>query len=485
MVILRDGVWVRMRQQHGEFCILRRNLRAIWSGNIDTGETMKEKIKKIWKQMGKIEMQYMKSILFNLKAGCIWMIRGCIIGFVVGGFSSLFALGLEKVTECRNMHPALIWFLPFGGIVIVFLYRLCGVRKDRGTNILLTAVHESQKDVPVYMAPLIFVATLITHLFGGSAGREGAALQMGGSLGNTIGRILNLEEGDRKILVMSGMSAAFSAVFGTPLAAAVFPMEMISVGIMHYAALLPCVFSSIVASQFAAGMGIHPESFHISEIPALAPVSFGKIVILGILCGAVSVMFCICLKIAGSLYNKYIKNLYGKVAIGGCLVIILTLLVGNFDYNGAGMELIERAIHQGEVPVFAFLLRMLFTAVTLAAGFKGGEIVPAFCVGASFGCLYGNVMGISPPLCAALGMAAVFCGVTNSPMTSMLIGFELFGFSGVKYLLLVVSLSYLFSGYRGLYHEQIIVYSKYHPRYINRLSGSEGETFDGADYEEK
>lgn len=444
---------------------------------------MREKFKVLWKKMGEIQLQYMKSIFFNLETGCIWMMRGCLIGFVVGGFSSLFALGLEKVTSYRTVHPMLLWLLPFGGMVIVLLYRRCGVRKDKGTNILLTAVHGSEQDVPAYMAPLIFVATLITHLFGGSAGREGAALQMGGSLGNTIGRILKLEEGDRKILVMSGMSAAFSAVFGTPLAAAVFPMEMISVGIMHYAALLPCVFSSIVANQFAASMGIHPESFRVSGIPAMTPASFAKIVILGILCGAVSVMFCIFLKTAGSLYNRYIKNPYIKVAIGGCLVIALTLLVGNFDYNGAGTGLIEKAIHQGQVPAFAFVLKMLFTAVTLAAGFKGGEIVPAFCVGATFGCLYGNVLGISPSLCAALGMTAVFCGVTNSPMTSMLIGFELFGFAGVKYLLLVVALSYLFSGYRGLYREQIIVYSKYHPRFINRMSGS--ENFDGEDYEDR
>ena len=164
------------------------------------------------------------------------------------------------------------------------------------------------------------------------------------------------------------------------------------------------------------------------------------------------------------------------------LVIVLTMLVGNFHYNGAGTELIERAIEHGETPAYAFLLKMLFTSLTLAAGFKGGEIVPSFCTGAAFGCLYGNLMGISPSLCAALGMTAVFCGVTNCPITSMLIGFELFGFEGAVFILLVISVSYLFSGYRGLYREQIIVYSKYHPKYINRLSGD--ESFDGKDYEE-
>ena len=184
---------------------------------------MKEKIKRLQHQIQVVEMHYLKIILFNIRIGMQWMIRAVLVGLIVGGMSGLFALGLAKVNRIRSMYPALILFLPVAGLLIVFCYRLCGIEKDRGTNLLFTAVHKSDQDVPFYMAPLIFAATLITHLFGGSAGREGAALQMGGSLGNTMGRMLHLHEGDRKILVMSGMSAAFSAVFGTPLAAAIFP----------------------------------------------------------------------------------------------------------------------------------------------------------------------------------------------------------------------------------------------------------------------
>ena len=409
------------------------------------------------------------------------MVLAAVVGIVVGGFSSAFAYCLKRVTMIRGAHPMLLFLLPLGGLLIVYLYHLCGVQKDKGTNILLTAVHNANEDVPVFVAPLIFVATLITHLFGGSAGREGAALQMGGSLGNSIGRLFHLEERDRKILVMSGMSAAFSAVFGTPLAAAIFPMEMISVGIMHYAALVPCVFASLVANQFAINMGINPEAFNIVDIPSVTLASSGKIILLGVFCGGLSVVFCLILRSAGLLYSKYINNHYVRVVVGGFLVIGLTLLVGNFQYNGAGNELIEEAI-AGNVPPYAFILKMLFTAVTLAAGFKGGEIVPAFCTGATFGCLFGHLLGISPSLCAAVGMISVFCGVTNCPIASMLIGFELFGFEGVTYLLMAIAISYLFSGYKGLYREQIIVYSKYHPKYINRFSGD--ESFDGADYEE-
>lgn len=445
-------------------------------------EKIKEQWKKIQHQIKNVEIHYLKMMGFNLKMGILWMIRAFIVGLMVGGFSSVFTLGLGWVNETRMRYPFLLFLLPVGGLLIVWLYRLCGMKKDTGTNLLITAVHNSHQNVPFYLAPLIFGATLITHLFGGSAGREGAALQMGGSLGNTLGRLLHLHEGDRKILMMSGMSAAFSAVFGTPMAAAIFPMEMISVGIMQYSALLPCVFASLVANQFALNMGIYPEAYTVTGIPAVSFESFGKLILLGILCAVVSVIFCNFLRGAGFLYGKFLKNPYIRVIVGGVLIIILTMLVGNFDYNGAGTELIARAIEQGETPTFAFLLKMLFTSLTLAAGFKGGEIVPAFCTGATFGCLYGSLMGISPSLCAALGMTAVFCGVTNCPITSMLIGFELFGFEGAVFILLVISVSYLFSGYKGLYREQIIVYSKYHPRYINRLSGD--ENFDGEDYEE-
>lgn len=433
---------------------------------------MREKMKQWFKEQEFMTIPDLKLMVAHTKVGIRWMVLSVITGLAVGAFSSAFAWCLQIVTRTRGTYPWLLYLLPAGGLVIVGLYHLCGAVNDKGTNILMHAVQDTYYNVPVLMAPLIFAATLITHLFGGSAGREGAALQMGGSLGNTIGRIFRQKKYNRKILVMSGMSAAFSAVFGTPLAAAVFPMEMVNVGIMQYSALVPCVFAAIVANQFATNMGINPEAFVVRNIPPVSPVTLLKVLLLGLFCAWVSILFCRFLRTAGSLYSLFIKNPYIKVVTGGILVALLTLAVGNRYYNGAGTGLIAMAI-EGKAPSFAFLLKMLFTALTLGAGYKGGEIVPAFCTGATFGCVFGHIMGISPSLCAAAGMIAVFCGVTNCPVTSMLIGFEMFGFAGVKYLLLAISISYLFSGYKGLYKDQVIMHSKYHVKYIHEFSGNE------------
>ena len=366
----------------------------------------------------------------------------------------------------REKNPWLLFFLPIGGLLIVGSYRLLHDEKDTGTNLVLSAIH-SGDNLPLRMAPLIFISTLITHLLGGSAGREGAALQLGGSIGNGLGKLFRFDEKDKHVMIMCGMSAAFSALFGTPVAAAIFSMEVVSVGIMHYAALVPCVISSLVAFGIAQLFGISAESFHISHVPAFGIMPAVKVSVLAILCAVVSILFCVILHQSEHIYKKLFKNAYARVFCGGCILIVLTLLVGDQTYNGAGMNIIEQCIN-GTVRPEAFLLKMIFTAVTLGAGYKGGEIVPSFFTGAAFGCLFGTLIGFSPSLCAAVGMIAVFCGVTNCPITSLLIGFELFGYEGVPYFLLAIAFSYMLSGYYGLYSSQKIIYSKYKTNYINR-----------------
>ncbi len=395
-----------------------------------------------------------------------WLILSVMIGLVVGAISTLFAHALTAVTDFRVANGWVFYLLPAAGICIVFLYDKIG-KEDRGTVQVFSTVR-AQDDVPLRSAPLIFISTALTHLTGGSAGREGAAIQLGGSIANQMGRWIRLDDEDRHVMVMCGMGAAFSAMFGTPMAAAVFSMEVITVGSMYYTALAPCVISALVASGFAAGMGIHPEAFHVSGIPELTAITGLKLGIAAIGCAAAGTLFCMVLKSTGKLYARFFENKYVKVVAGSCLIIGITLLLGTTDYMGAGTGLIIKAVESGEADYASFLLKIILTALTMKAGFRGGEIVPSFCIGATLGCVLGQLLGISPSLCAACGMVAVFCSVTNCPLTSALIAFEMFGFEGAAFYMIAVSLSYATSGYYGLYKNQRIIYSKYKAKYVNQ-----------------
>lgn len=409
---------------------------------------------------------YIGRITKNIEVFVRWGLFSSFVGLVVGGFSTLFAFCLRQVTNFREANPQMIYFLPLAGIVIVFLYRLFHYKNDKGTNMVLSTIH-AETEVPFRMAPLIFISTIITHLFGGSAGREGAALQLGGSIGQQLGKLFRFDKKDQRVVVMCGMSAAFSAIFGTPMAASIFSMEVVSVGVMYYAALVPCVFSSLVASKFAKHMGIGPDVFRLKHLPSFQLIPGIKIIVLALCCAGLSVIFCMTLHSLGDFYRKYLKNPYIRIVVSSAAIILLTVILRTDDYMGAGIPIIERAIG-GEVSPTAFFWKIVLTALTLEAGFKGGEIVPSFCVGAAFGCLFGQLAGISPSLCSAVGMMSVFCGVTNCPITSLLISFELFGYHAVPFFMLGISVSYLMSGYYGLYHDQTIVYSKYKTEYINR-----------------
>lgn len=409
---------------------------------------------------------FARRIYHNIKVFIKWGIFSTITGLVVGGFSTLFAEYLRYVTDFRTANPWIILLLPLGGVIIVFLYGVFQYKNDKGTNMVLSTIH-AETELPFKMAPLIFISTIITHLFGGSAGREGAALQLGGSIGNQLGRWFHFDEKDRRIVVMCGMSAAFSAMFGTPIAAVVFAMEVVSVGVMYYAALVPCVFASLVATKVARHMGIGPDTFVIKNLQEFLFIPTIKVIILAVCCAGLSVVFCITLHSLGDFYRDKLKNPYIRIIVSSLIIVILTIALHTTDYMGAGVSVIERAIH-GEVVPMAFLWKIVFTALTLEAGFKGGEIVPSFFVGATFGCLFGQIAALSPSMCAALGMVAVFCGVTNCPVTSLLIAFEIFGYHGIPYFMIAISVSYLMSGYYGLYHDQTIVYSKYKTEYINR-----------------
>ena len=403
----------------------------------------------------------------NFMHFCAWICAGIAIGGVVGLVGIAFHILLEWAAEFRVEHPAVLWLLPLGGIAIVLAYRLAGMEKDRGTNFILVAVR-SNEAVTIKTAPLIFFSTVVTHLFGGSAGREGAALQLGGSIASSFGRVWELNEKDERIMTMCGMAAGFSALFGTPLTSVIFAMEVITVGVMHYSAIVPCTIAALVASSMSQALGIAPTAFIVENIPEKILFEIcSEVVLLGIASALISILFCVAMEHVSHTYRKHIPNPMLRAFAGGCIVIALTYLVGCRDYNGAGMDIIVNALN-GDAKAEAFLLKILFTALTLGAGFKGGEIVPSFFIGATFGCVAGTLLGMPAGFAASLCMAAVFCGVTNCPLASVILCIELFGFKGTGYYALCCGVSYMLSGYYGLYSEQKIMYSKIQPEFINK-----------------
>ena len=394
-----------------------------------------------------------------------WLVFAGISGVLCGGVATAFYYVFDAVTDLRHANPWLLWLLPLGGVAIVLLYRICGMEGDRGTNFVLVAVREDQP-LRLRTAPLVFAATMITHLCGGSSGREGAILQIGGSISSKIGRWMRLDGKDRRIITMCGMSAAFSALFGTPLTAAMFAMEVTSVGVLYYAAIVPCVLASIVGLWVAQYFQVTPTAFSLEGVPNLNPLTLAQVIGMGILFALLSIFFCRLMHAAPKLYDRFLPNPLIRAAVGGALVIALTFLVwlwnpGTYDYNGAGEAVLHAAIG-GQARPEAFLLKMLFTTIT-------------------FGCTVAPLLGLHPSFGAGLGLVSVFCGVTNCPLTSLLLALELFAgdsfglFTGQSLVLFAVSIavSYMLSGYYGLYSEQKIVYSKLRPEFIDKKANEE------------
>lgn len=395
-----------------------------------------------------------------------WLAIATVVGLAVGAAGSVFHIFLDKVAELRTENGWLLFLLPVAGLAIVGIYRLLGMDNDKGTNGIIMGAR-GEHTVSLKLAPLIVIATLLTHLCGGSAGREGAALQLGGSLASPISKIFKFDENDTSMLIMCGMSAGFSALFGTYAAAAVFAIEVTVVGMTKYSAIVPCMISSLVAGVVASQFHVHPTAFNVRMIPEFDSGSAAvllKALIMGIACALVSMLFCEVISGTAKLYKKYFPNPYIRVMAGGLIVALLSLgifeLTGQYDYNGAGTDIIKLAFLGNSRPE-AFIVKLLLTALTLGAGFKGGEIVPSLFVGSTFGCLLSGVLGLPASFGAALGLAGVFCGVTNCPFASLILAIELFGAEGLPYYALVIGLSYMLSGFTGLYSAQKFMDSKY------------------------
>ena len=393
-----------------------------------------------------------------------WLAVGALVGGVGGFVGAAFHLGVGYATQLRTGHPWVLYLLPLGGVVIVGLYKLCRL-EGAGTNAVIESVHFGKK-VPTLLVPLIFVATVITHLCGGSAGREGAALQIGGGIGYRAGTLLHLGEKDLPLATLCGMSGVFAALFGTPLTATIFALEVISVGVLYYAGLLPCFTASLTGYYIALVMGVEPTRFTVA-MPALEWGTLGLTALLAVGCALVSILFCRGLHITEHAAACWMKNGFVRAAVGGAVIVLATVLLGTTDYNGAGMNIIKRAIEEAQAKPDAFFWKLILTAITIGCGFKGGEVVPTFFIGATLGCVLGSLLGIPTGFAAALGLICVFCGAVNCPVASIVLSIELFGSTDLVYFALACGIAYMLSGYFGLYSSQKILFSKLRTEFIN------------------
>ena len=395
-----------------------------------------------------------------------WSLIAVVTGGIGGALGAGFRWSITYVTDIRTQNPWLCYLLPVGGVIIAFLYRVTKLSGHADTNLIINSVRSEEK-VPITLAPVIFLSTVITHLFGGSAGREGAALQLGGCIGSFIGRVVKLNEKDMPIALMCGMSGLFSALFGTPLTATVFAMEVISVGIIYYSAFLPCIVAALTAFGVTNLFGLAPTKYALEDIPELNIVNILTVAVIGLAAAVTSIAFCVLLEKTHACAVRFFKNEYLRTAVGGTAIALLTLLIGT-RYNGIGGEVIAEAITQGKALPYDFLLKMVFTVITIGFGYKGGEIIPTFFIGAAMGATIAPLLGLPASFGAAVGLIALFCAVVNCPIASIILSIELFGSSGLIFFAVALCVSYMLSGYYSLYSGQKIMYSKRRARYINK-----------------
>lgn len=395
-----------------------------------------------------------------------WLVLSVAIGALCGALGALFHRAIDLVTQVRTANGWLLWLLPMGGLVTLGLYRLCRVSFDAGTNLIITSV-TTNAAVPALLAPLIVVGTVLSHLLGASVGREGAALQLGGSVGHNLGKLLRCKPEDVRLCAMCGMAACFSAMFGAPLTACVFVLEVVQVGVMRYHALLPCLSASCTAYLVALKLGAEPMRFLLTGAPALSWTSLAQVAGLAALCAAVGIALCVSLEGASHLAQKYLKNAYLRIALGGCLMAALTVGFGLYDYAGAGGQVITAAV-AGQADPWAFALKLGLTALCVAAGFRGGEIVPTLFIGATFGCVAAPLLGLEPGFGACVGMVALFCAAVNCPMASLFLAAEFFATHELEHFAVAVAVAFVLSGYFGLYSSQVHRFSKVSDEKISR-----------------
>lgn len=389
-----------------------------------------------------------------------WLPIAFVIGLLSGTASAALLASLEWATNWRESHVWIIAFLPLGGFLIGWIYHRFGKTVEAGNNLLLDEIHNPKDIIPLRMAPLVLLGTVGTHFFGGSAGREGTALQMGASLADQVNKLLRFKDVDRRVVLMAGMSGGFGSVFGTPLAGTIFGLEVLAIGKLRYDALFPCLVAAIVGDRVSLLWGIHHQEY---RVPLVAPITVTGLicaVIAGAAFGIVAMLFAEATHEISHLFKTKVSYPPIRLLIGGVLVAFSVWAIGTTKYIGLGIPTIVQSFST-QLPPWDFALKLAFTALTLGAGFKGGEVTPLFYIGATLGNALSLLLALPAPLLAGMGFVGVFAGAANTPVASTLMGIELFGVQSGVYVAIACVVSYLFSGHAGIYKSQRIGLSKY------------------------
>lgn len=384
-----------------------------------------------------------------------WLLLSILIGACIGTASAGFLTALNWVTDYRESNVWIIALLPLGGLLIGLSYHYLGESVVKGNNLLLEEMHTPNKIIPFKMAPLVLFGTLVTHLFGGSAGREGTAVQMGGAIADQFTKWFTLNATDRKIIIIMGISAGFASVFGTPLAGAVFALEVMIIGRMRYEALLPSILVAQIADYTCIAWQVSHTHYSIPLVPAMQPDTLLYTIFAGILFGITALLFSKTTHFFTGTFKKYIMYPPLRPVLGGALLALAVWAMDTTKYIGLGIPTIVQSFEE-QLPVYAFLLKLLLTAFTLGAGFKGGEVTPLFFIGAALGNALFLFLPLPVALLAGMGFVAVFSGATNTPIACTLMGIELFGAECGIYVGIACIVAYLFSGHTGIYSSQII-----------------------------
>jgi H+/Cl- antiporter ClcA len=382
-----------------------------------------------------------------------WTLLLIVVAVLAGSASALFLLGLDWATSTREANRWLLWGLPFAGFAVGWIYLKLGRQVEAGNNLLIDEIHDPKKVVPLRMAPLVLVGTVVSHLFGASVGREGTAVQMGGALADQLTPLFKLKHEDRRVLLMAGISAGFASVFGTPLAGAVFALEVLASGRMRYQALLPCVIAAVLADQVGLWWGVQHTVYVMGSVPQITPWLLLAMVLAGVAFGWVGRTFAVCTHALSTWMKQRVAYAPLRPMLGGAAVAGAVLIFGADRYMGLGIPVMQEAFTQ-PLPATDFLGKMAFTIASLGAGFKGGEVTPLFFIGATLGNALAPLLNAPFALLAAVGFVAVFAGAANVPLASTLMAMELFGVDVGVFAALACATSYMCSGQTGIYRSQ-------------------------------